>query len=90
MIEVITPSEIGDSPADDQRSDKLRALMGLITAAEVADLIGVSTHTLKMWRLHNKGPAYTKLGRQIFYRLSHINAWVSANTRTHDQEAVIG
>jgi len=32
-----------------------------------AKFLNMSTHTLEKWRLTDRGPAYYKIGRKVFY-----------------------
>lgn len=50
----------------------------LMTANEVADVLGLSTGTLANWRSLGIGPTYLKLGGRVRYRASNVNAWVSS------------
>lgn len=57
----------------------LRAVIGIMSVEEVALLLDVTTHTLSIWRAENKGPAYARLGRSIFYRRTDVEDWIAAN-----------
>src|SRR5690606_16763111 len=50
----------------------------LITADELANLLGLSTRTV--WRMHSAGrlPAPIKLGRAVRWRHKEIHAWIEA------------
>jgi len=48
----------------------------LMTANEVADVLGLAAGTLANWRSLGLGPAYVKLGGRVRYRVSNINDWV--------------
>lgn len=60
---------------------QLRLLIGLLTEEDMILLLGVSEHTLQYWRQHANGPRYAKLGKNIFYRVDDVMAWVEANIR---------
>ena len=49
----------------------------LLTAAQVADLLGVSTRTL--WRLRSAGsvPAPVKLGGSVRWRGGELHQWIA-------------
>lgn len=52
----------------------------LLTAVEVADVLGVSTQTLAYWRSRREGPRSFKMGpRSVRYRRSDLDAWLQAN-----------
>lgn len=57
----------------------LRAVIGIMSVEEVAMLLDVTSHTLAIWRTENKGPAYARLGRSIFYRRSDVEEWIANN-----------
>lgn len=50
----------------------------LMTANEVADVLGLSAGTLANWRSLGMGPTYLKLGGRVRYRVSNVNDWVSS------------
>lgn len=49
----------------------------LLTPAELAAHISVSTSTLKQWRYLQTGPPYLKLGGLVRYPLNTVNEWLS-------------
>ena len=59
-----------------------RHSFGLLTDEEVAELVGVTIQTLAIWRSNGEGPAYVKLGRQVFYRRADILAWIDGSVVT--------
>lgn len=50
----------------------------LMTANDVADVLGLSTGTLANWRSLGMGPTYVKLGGRVRYRASGVNSWVAS------------
>lgn len=49
----------------------------LMTIAEVAEYLGLATHTIYQWRYRGEGPPGLRLGRgQVRYRESAITAWL--------------
>ena len=50
----------------------------LMTANDVADVLGLSTGTLANWRSLGLGPTYVKLGGRVRYRASGVNSWVAS------------
>lgn len=64
----------------------LRTAIGLFTPTDVAAMLGLSPHTLAMWRWEKKGPAFVKLGRNVFYRLDDVKLWIDANQILPDEE----
>jgi transposase len=55
----------------------------LLTSREAAQILGVSTSTLKKWRLEKRGPAYVKGGGKTAhprYRRTGLNAFINNAT----------
>lgn len=48
----------------------------------VAPMIGVKELTLKAWRRKGIGPPYVRFGNRVRYRISDVEAWLTANTVT--------
>jgi hypothetical protein len=55
----------------------------MLTTAEAAEYLGKKPRTLQNWRnnLHT-GPRYSGVRNGIRYRISDLDAWVAASTRT--------
>ena len=51
----------------------------VLDAAQAASRLGLSVSTLAKLRLSGAGPAYSKLGRRVVYRLADLDAWVTEN-----------
>ncbi|QOJ01329.1 MAG: helix-turn-helix domain-containing protein [Phycisphaeraceae bacterium] len=63
----------------------------LMPPDEAAEYLGVSLSTLSNWRVLRIGPAYTKAGRLIRYRVSALVAYLaSRNVGTSDQPLAKG
>jgi hypothetical protein len=45
-----------------------------------AGMLGVKEQTLAIWRTRGEGPAYTKVGRSVVYRLGEIRRFIEAQT----------
>ena len=55
----------------------------LLTPAEAAEFLGISTKTLSNWRWCRCGPRFLRLGRRILYDPRHLDNWleeVAVNT----------
>lgn len=51
----------------------------LITDRAVAEIVGVSTRTLRFWRQHQKGPPFVRLSKKsVRYRRTDVDAWIAA------------
>ena len=52
----------------------------LLTPETVAELLGLTLHTLAVWRCAKRMPlAYVKLGGRIRYRASDVEAFISSH-----------
>jgi predicted DNA-binding transcriptional regulator AlpA len=55
----------------------------LLDRKSVAELLGVSTATLKTWVCERKGPHFYKMGTgrgsRVYYRRSDVEAWLNRN-----------
>ena len=47
-----------------------------------AAYVGLSPYTLENLRSRGGGPAYSKLGRRVIYRIEDLDAWLLASRRT--------
>jgi DNA-binding transcriptional MerR regulator len=48
-----------------------------LTPAEVAQLTGLSVHTLSYWRQSDQGPKTTKAGTRTLYRRKDVDQWLA-------------
>lgn len=48
-----------------------------LTGAEVAQLIGLSVHTLSYWRQTGQGPKVIKAGTRTLYRRADVEQWLA-------------
>jgi excisionase family DNA binding protein len=58
----------------------------LLNTAEAAEQLRVKKQTLENWRLRGEGPAFIKVGRRVFYRLSALDAWLTGRIRNSTSE----
>jgi predicted DNA-binding transcriptional regulator AlpA len=68
---------VRESPPDHEPAGS----KALIDEAALAVRLGVSRSTLQSWRYSGRGPRFIKLGRMIRYRVSDVEAYLTANTR---------
>lgn len=55
----------------------------ILTNIEAAAYIGVSPHTLEMWRSNKRYDIpYIKVGHLVKYRRTALDAWLERRTRT--------
>lgn len=67
-----------DPPADSPTPPVRAQLGGLMTSAEVAELIRVPHATLRYWRHIGIGPKSFKMGpRRVLYREEDVIAWAA-------------
>jgi predicted DNA-binding transcriptional regulator AlpA len=53
----------------------------LLTPAQVVELLSVgSTRSLESWRRRGEGPPFVRVGKQVRYRASDLQAWLAAQT----------
>jgi hypothetical protein len=56
-------------------------LDGLLNRKTVAELLGVSTATLKTWVCERKGPHFFKMGKgrgsRVYYRREDVESWLN-------------
>lgn len=48
-----------------------------LTVAEVCELTGLPTTTLRYWRKFNKGPKSFKIGRRTMYDRQDVEDWIN-------------
>ena len=58
------------------QNERQPRLPNLLTKAELAELLGVSTRTIDRLEERRKGPPRIKLGRNVFYREESVHAWL--------------
>jgi hypothetical protein len=58
--------------------------LGYLTDDELAELRGVERTSLRNERSKGRGPAFTRMGRQIVYPIDGVRAWLAANTTKPD------
>ena len=52
----------------------------LLRTADVAVWIGRSSGWLDQGRMHEDGPPYVRIGRNIFYRRGDVQEWIEDQT----------
>jgi excisionase family DNA binding protein len=50
----------------------------LLTQEEVAEYLRKPPGTLEQWRSRGFGPEYHKVGHDVRYRMSEVDAWLEA------------
>jgi Helix-turn-helix domain len=52
----------------------------MLTTAEAAAYLSLAPHTLNVWRITGRGPAFVKIGRRIAYRKAALDEFITART----------
>lgn len=52
----------------------------LMTAEQVATLLGFTENYLAVMRMQKRGPSFIKFGRAVRYRPEDVQAWLAART----------
>jgi excisionase family DNA binding protein len=48
----------------------------VMTSTEASEYLRISEDTLRTWRSDGRGPKYSKLGSQVRYKRSDLDAWI--------------
>lgn len=59
----------------------------ILTTPELAQEFNVAEITLRKWRLGGTGPRFIRIGANIRYRRSDIDAWLAFRTVSSTSEA---
>jgi predicted site-specific integrase-resolvase len=60
----------------------------LLTIQEVAEILGVKTNTLAIWRIQGKGPIFRKIQNVVRYLEADVQAFIDAAARHSTSEYV--
>lgn len=58
-------------------SDDLLEAAGLVTKAQLARSLGISTRTLDRLHVNRKGPPRVRVGRKVLYRRESVLTWLA-------------
>jgi DNA-binding transcriptional MerR regulator len=53
----------------------------LLTTDQVAELLAIKPHTLRLWRMQGNGPAFLKIGGHVRYKSAVVESWIDAQAR---------
>lgn len=53
----------------------------LLSVPEVADWLGISSHTLRYWRHVHRGPRSLSVGGSVRYRASDVEDWLDRGAK---------
>jgi excisionase family DNA binding protein len=52
----------------------------LMTLADVSEMLGIPINTLYRWRVRGECPTGYRVGRDVRYRRSAVDAWLETHT----------
>ena len=82
---------IRDGRLQPVQAQRKGAEKSVLTAKEVAERFSVTVSTLADWRGRSKGPAWTKPGRSVLYRLVDCEEYFrSKRVRTRESDRLAG
>mgnify|MGYP001252995586 FL=1 len=58
----------------------------VLTADDVAKLLGIAKETLNVWRVRGNGPEYIKVGRLVRYKRDAILDYVEGRVKKHTSQ----
>ncbi len=61
------------------RTEALRGKLELLTQEELAQVLDVTSDTLREWRRLKQGPDFVKAGKNVMYRERDVLAWLTVN-----------
>ena len=69
------------SDTNEQQTTQTESRFDLLTPEQLAQQLNVTTRTLQRWHVQRDGPPRVEIGRQIFYRTSSLDVWLSSRER---------
>ncbi len=63
-------------------------MTSLINTGAVAELLGLSPATLRLWRSLGKGPRFVKCGGAVRYRTEDLEEWVASRIVKPERESI--
>lgn len=69
-------------------NNMVRQTKELVDDTDAANILGVSPGTLSVWRSTGRyALPFVKVGRNVRYRVSDLNAWLDKRTRSNGSTA---
>lgn len=62
----------------------------LLYTKEAARFVSLSPRTMEKHRSYRTGPAYSKLGGRVVYRIADLQTWVALGARTSTSDVGVG
>jgi hypothetical protein len=53
-------------------------LEGYLSEADLAKQLNKTERTLQIWRQRREGPAWTKIGKSVFYGIDAVRSWLKS------------
>jgi hypothetical protein len=66
------------SATEATRRQRQRVLSNYLNEQEAAAQLHKTVRALRAWRQQGIGPAWTKIGKSVFYRISAIESWLAS------------
>ena len=60
------------------RDEAVAGGLDFTTSASAAQYLGIAEGTLRKWRMRRYGPRFQKVGGEVRYYLSDLDAWLDA------------
>jgi hypothetical protein len=64
-----------------ETNEQTPSLFGLLTPEQLASHLDVTTRTLQRWEVQRMGPPRVVIGRQVFYRITSVDAWLESREK---------
>jgi predicted DNA-binding transcriptional regulator AlpA len=64
-----------------ETNEQTTSPFGLLLPEQLATHLGVTTRTLQRWEVQRMGPPRVVIGRQIFYRITSVDAWLESREK---------
>lgn len=61
--------------------ETINRVRNLLDTDQAAALLGIKKNTLEIWRVQGRSPRFLKIGRNVRYRMSDVEAFLEASLR---------
>lgn len=71
--------ELKDDPIQNNFKGSMVLIMGEphFDTETLAENLGLKKGTLQVWRVQKRGPAYKKIGLNVFYPIAEVKRWIN-------------
>ena len=66
--------------------ETINRVSNLLDTTQAAALLGINKNTLEIWRVQGRSPKFLKIGRNVRYRLSDIEAFLENSVKNSTSE----